>query len=176
MLPLSAYADRSPRDAIAAIPGFEVKEIAWTSFAGEALYLATNGRGETRLVPMRGEPQTTLDPEAVLRVVRDALGASATVRMLHQYDAYYLDRHRERPAPGPPREDVADHEDQRAHYRDSHGEVVARIPGFAFSRGDRDRKAHEKARQRRGRVGEVVALRNAQGAVSGRGRRIVLRV
>jgi hypothetical protein len=99
VLPLSAYADRSPRDAIAAIPGFEVKEIAWTSFAGEALYLATNGRGETRLVPMRGEPQTTLDPEAVLRVVRDALGASATVRMLHQYDAYYLDRHRERPLP-----------------------------------------------------------------------------
>ena len=98
-LPLAAYADRSPREAIGAIPGFAVKELAWTSFAGEPLYLATNGRGETRLVPMSGEPQTTLDPETVVRIVRDAIGANADVRILNQYDAYYLDRHRERPLP-----------------------------------------------------------------------------
>jgi hypothetical protein len=98
-LALSAYASRTPREAIAALPGFDVKEIAWTSFAGEPLYLATNGRGETRLVPMTGEPKTTLDADAVVRIVRDALGASADVRMLNQYDAYYLDRNRERPLP-----------------------------------------------------------------------------
>jgi hypothetical protein len=98
-LPLSAYAGRSPREAIAAVAGFEVKEIAWTSFAGEPLYLATNSRSETRLVPMSGEPKATLDPETVMKVVRDALGASADVRMLNQYDAYYLDRHRQRPLP-----------------------------------------------------------------------------
>jgi hypothetical protein len=98
-LPLSAYATRSPREAIAAIPGFGVTEIAWTSFAGEPLYLATDSRGETRLVPMSGEPKPTLDPETVLRVVRDALGASADVQLLNQYDAYYLDRNRERPLP-----------------------------------------------------------------------------
>ena len=48
---------------------------------------------------MTGEPRTTADPEAVMRVVREALGPDAEVRMLNQYDAYYLDRHRERPLP-----------------------------------------------------------------------------
>jgi hypothetical protein len=57
-LALSAYASRTPREAIAALPGFDVKEIAWTSFAGEPLYLATNGRGETRLVPRRRSTPT----------------------------------------------------------------------------------------------------------------------
>ena len=98
-LPLSAYTSRSPREAIAAVSGVDVKELSWTAFAGEPLYLATNGRGETRLVPMTGEPRTTADPEAVMRVVREALGPDAEVRMLNQYDAYYLDRHRERPLP-----------------------------------------------------------------------------
>jgi hypothetical protein len=98
-LPLSAYADRSLRDTLGAISGFDVKELAWTSFAGEPLYVATNGRGEIRLVPMSGEPKPTLDPEAVSRVVRDSLGANAEVRILNQYDAYYLDRQRQRPLP-----------------------------------------------------------------------------
>jgi hypothetical protein len=48
---------------------------------------------------MSGEPKTTLDPETVLQVVRDSMGAGAEVRMLNQYDAYYLDRHRQRPLP-----------------------------------------------------------------------------
>jgi len=98
-LPLSAYASRSPSEAIAAVSGVDVKELSWTAFAGEPLYLATNGRGETRLVPMTGGPRSTADPEAVMRVVREALGPDAEVRMLNQYDAYYLDRHRERPLP-----------------------------------------------------------------------------
>src|SRR5436190_1294184 len=98
-LPLSAYASRAPREAIATLAGFDVKELSWTAFAGEPLYLATNGGGETRLVPMTGEPRTSVDPGAVMRVVREALGSNAETRILNQYDAYYLDRHRERPLP-----------------------------------------------------------------------------
>lgn len=99
-MPLSAYADRPPRDAIAAVQGFDAKELESTSFAGEPLYLVTNGRGETRLIPLHGDPMTTLDPEDVLRVVRTAIGASlADLRIIDQYDAYYLDRRRERPLP-----------------------------------------------------------------------------
>lgn len=98
-LPLSAYASRTPREAIATIPNFDVKELSLTAFAGEPFYLATNGRGETRLVPMTGEPRTTVDPEAVMKIVREALGPTADARILNQYDAYYLDRHRERPLP-----------------------------------------------------------------------------
>jgi hypothetical protein len=100
-LPMSAYAGRSPSDAIAAVPDFDVRELEHTSFAGAPLYMATNARGETRLIPMQGEPMTTIDAEAVMRVVRDTLGASnlAELRMMDQYDAYYRDRLRERPLP-----------------------------------------------------------------------------
>jgi len=99
-MPLSAYADRPPRNAIAAVQGFDAKELESTSFAGEPLYLVTNGRGETRLIPLHGDPMTTLDPEDVLRVVRNAVGANlADLRIIEEYDAYYLDRRRARPLP-----------------------------------------------------------------------------
>ena len=99
-MPLSAYADRPPRDAIAAVQSFDAKELESTSFAGEPLYLVTNGRGETRLIPLHGDPMTTLDPEDVLRVVRDAVGSKlADLRVIEEYDVYYLDRRRERPLP-----------------------------------------------------------------------------
>ena len=88
-VPLSAYADRPPRDAIAAVQGFDAKELESTSFAGEPLYLVTNGRGETRLIPLHGDPMTTLDPEDVLRVVRNAAGSNlADLRIIEEYDAY----------------------------------------------------------------------------------------
>jgi len=99
-MPLAAYADRTPRNAIAAVQGFDAKELESTSFAGEPLYLVTNGRGETRLIPLHGDPMTTLDPADVLRVVRNAFGSNlADLRILEEYDAYYLDRRRERPLP-----------------------------------------------------------------------------
>jgi hypothetical protein len=97
---MSAYAERSPAAALAAVPDFDVRELELTSFAGTPLYLATNPRGETRLIPVSGEPMTTLDHEAVTAVVRKALGSNvAELRLIHQYDAYYADRRRERPLP-----------------------------------------------------------------------------
>ncbi len=99
--PLSAYAGRSPREAIAARADFEVKELEWTSFAGEPLYLATNGRGETRLIPMRW--RTEDDARSCGRDARGARRASgnhlAELRVVDEYDAYYLDRRGERPLP-----------------------------------------------------------------------------
>jgi hypothetical protein len=64
------------------------------------LYLVTNGRGESRLIPVHGQARTAIDPEDVIRVLRDALGPNlAELRVMDDYDAYYLDRHRARPLP-----------------------------------------------------------------------------
>jgi hypothetical protein len=99
-VPLSGYAGRTPHDAIAAVRDFEVKELEWTSFAGDPLYLATNGRGETRLIPMHGAPMAALEHADVMRVVRDALGDRVSeLEVREEYDAYYLDRRGERPLP-----------------------------------------------------------------------------
>ena len=97
---LSAYAAKDVRAAIASVGDFGVKELEYTSFAGEPLYLATNGRGETRIVPVRGEPKASFEVDEVMRIVQEAAAQElADLRVMHEYDAYYLDRRREAPLP-----------------------------------------------------------------------------
>jgi hypothetical protein len=99
-LPLAAYANRSPGDAIAAVPDFDVRELEHTSFAGRPFYLATDARGDTRLIPTEGPPLAGFEADAVMRIVREAIGPNAAeLRMMDQYDAYYRDRTRQRPLP-----------------------------------------------------------------------------
>ena len=99
-LDLASYDARHPGEAIAALPDFDVKELELTSFAGEPVYLASNGRGDTRIVPLQGEPMSSLPQDEVMQVVRDAAnGNLAELRLMEEYDAYYLDRRGERPLP-----------------------------------------------------------------------------
>lgn len=99
-LELSAYAAKHPRTAIAQLAGFEVKEIEYSSFDGRPFYLATNGRGDTRVVPIDGDPMRAFDSAEVMRIARQAAaGRVAELRVMDQYDAYYLDRRRTRPLP-----------------------------------------------------------------------------
>jgi hypothetical protein len=97
---LTVYEENDPRTAIASIREFGVKELEFTSFAGAPVYLATSGGGETRIVPVRGPPRSSYDVDEVMAVVRKAAGKDlADLRLIHQYDAYYLDRRREAPLP-----------------------------------------------------------------------------
>jgi hypothetical protein len=99
-VPLSAYSAKHPRQAVAELRDFEVKELELSAFDGQAVYLASNGRGETRIVPVAGPAVSGFDPEDVMRVVRLAAGEHLSeLRLMHEYDAYYLDRRSERPLP-----------------------------------------------------------------------------
>jgi hypothetical protein len=98
--PLSVYDEKDPRTAIASVREFGVKELEFTSFAGEPVYLATNGGGDTRIIPVRGPPKSSYAVDEVMSLVRNAAGKDlADLRLIHQYDAYYLDRRREAPLP-----------------------------------------------------------------------------
>jgi len=69
-------------------------------FAGEPQYIATDSEGHTRIIPLNGEPKTELDRGQIMSMVQEAAGASiAEMRVIDQYDAYYLDRLREKPLP-----------------------------------------------------------------------------
>lgn len=94
----SAFDAKHPREVIAQL-GQPVKEIELTSFDGQAMYLAHLGNGETRVVPMRGEPKTGFDQQDIVRVVSAAAEGRMTTTVLEQYDRYYLDRTRRRPLP-----------------------------------------------------------------------------
>jgi PepSY-associated transmembrane protein len=98
---VAQYSAKSPREALAEISSLQVKELELASFAGEPIYLATLAGGDTHVVPVRGAARATFDPEQIIDIVTKAAGRGglADIRVLDQYDAYYLDRRRERPLP-----------------------------------------------------------------------------
>jgi len=100
-LRLDGFARRGPREALEQLAGAAVKELELTSFAGEPVYLATIGQGDTRIVPIEGPPLESFDRQRIVDVVRKAAGTTglAEIRVIEQYDRYYIDRRRQRPLP-----------------------------------------------------------------------------
>jgi PepSY-associated TM region len=100
-LQLATFAAKGPRDALAQLTGLNVKELELTMVAGEPAYLATFGRGQTRVVPVVGPPREEFDRQRIADLVNEASQPSgvAEIRVIDRYDAYYLDRHRLLPLP-----------------------------------------------------------------------------
>jgi hypothetical protein len=98
---MSAFAAKSPREALMQLSGLNVKELEFTSFAGEPIYLATLAKGETRIVPLQGDPMPGLGADRIRRVVQRVADSAdvADIQVLRDYDAYYLDRHNALPLP-----------------------------------------------------------------------------
>jgi hypothetical protein len=98
---LTEFDNKLPSTALAQIRGGGVKELELTSLSGEPVYLATVGRRETRIIPIRGEPAEGFDTARIIELIRQGAGTAglAEVRVIDDYDSYYLDRRRERPLP-----------------------------------------------------------------------------
>lgn len=99
--PLDKFAGKDPRAALAQLAGLKVKDLELTSFAGEPAYFATITPGETRIVPVAGEPRLALDTQQVAGIVTRVTQpmGGASVSLVSEYDRYYLDRHRQAPLP-----------------------------------------------------------------------------
>lgn len=100
-LPLSAYSDTRARTALASITDIEVKRLDYASFADMPVYVATGANNQIRIVPVgNATPLATFDPQDLMARIRPALGDElADLRLMHDYDAYYLDRWGRRPLP-----------------------------------------------------------------------------
>jgi hypothetical protein len=98
---LPAFETRGPREALAAVPDLKVKELEFATVAGEPVYIAQIAGGGTRILPLAGEPRLEFDRQRLMDVVTKAAPASglAELRLMDDYDRYYLDRRRERPLP-----------------------------------------------------------------------------
>jgi hypothetical protein len=98
---LARFAGTHPRDVLARVPDLGVTELELTSFAGEAGYLAHLGGGRTRIAALDGHVRAEFDRQRIVAIVRQAAApiGLADIRVLDQYDVYYLDRHRQRPLP-----------------------------------------------------------------------------
>jgi hypothetical protein len=98
---ISAYDYKAPKVALMDLGGLPVKQLDFTSFDGQPVYMASLGAGQTRIVPVDGDPMAEFDRARILdMVIVAALPVPLTEsRLMTQYDAYYLDRHHERPLP-----------------------------------------------------------------------------
>lgn len=95
------FARRHPRDLLRHVANLPIKELEFTSFAGEAMYAATLGDGRTQMISLAGEPIAGFDHQRIVDLVKRAAPDANAVetRLLNQYDRYYLDRDRRRPLP-----------------------------------------------------------------------------
>jgi hypothetical protein len=98
---LTAFEPKHPADAIRQLGGASVKELELTAFAGKAAYLARLSSGDTRIVPIGGEPLVEFDREQTIDLLQLAASSSggADVHVVTEYDRYYLDRRGRRPLP-----------------------------------------------------------------------------
>jgi hypothetical protein len=100
-LDLARFAARDPRQALELLRGTAVKQLEMVVVAGQPAYIATLAGGGTRIVPADGGVRTEFDRNRLLTLVSDSSRPTtvAELRLLDQYDRYYLDRHHERPLP-----------------------------------------------------------------------------
>ncbi len=98
---LAAYGVKSPKEALVELGGASVKELEFSSFDGVPVYLAFLDSQQTRIVPVNGDPKAEYDSNQIFNMVTRAAGPGGVseARPMTRYDAYYLDRHHERPLP-----------------------------------------------------------------------------
>jgi hypothetical protein len=98
---LARFAGTRPRDVLSRVPDLRVTELELTSFAGEPAYLAHLARGGTRVATLDGHVHAEFDRRRIAAIAMQAAAPTglADIRVLDQYDVYYLDRHRQRPLP-----------------------------------------------------------------------------
>ena len=95
----NGFEAKHPKQALEQLGDLQVKEIDLMAFNGEAIYLARLADGDTRVIPMRGDPRTGFDQKDIVRIVSAAADGRMTTRVVNQYDRYYLDRTRRLPLP-----------------------------------------------------------------------------
>jgi PepSY-associated transmembrane protein len=102
--PLEVFDAKPPQAVLAEAEanfGSPVKELELTSCAGEPAYLAVLGSNETRVVPVLGRPAYEFDRRRIIAALEKAARplALTQIRLLSEYESYYLDRNNELPLP-----------------------------------------------------------------------------
>ncbi len=98
---MTDFASAHPSVVLARNPGLAIKELEWSSFAGEPMYAANLSDGRTQMISLDGTPVSVFDHQRIVDIVAQVAPDPAVVdtRMIHQYDVYYRDRTRQRPLP-----------------------------------------------------------------------------
>jgi hypothetical protein len=98
---LAGFSGKHPRAALVQLANQNVKQLEFASFADQPVYIATLAGGGTRIVPIDGPAQDGFDPRRIIDIAKAAATPAdvADIRVIDQYDSYYLDRRRQQPLP-----------------------------------------------------------------------------
>jgi hypothetical protein len=96
---LAQYTALHPAELVAKYPG--TKEVALTSFDSEPLYAMRDSDGALRLASLDGRPMPEISYTQIADIVSQLAPdpRNVEIRVLEQYDRYYLDRTRQQPLP-----------------------------------------------------------------------------
>jgi hypothetical protein len=97
-----AFSTEPPREALARMDSsLTVKEVELAFFDGEPVYLAMEAPQRSRIISPGAEPQTEISRERLLEVVTKAVAPHvlSEVRVVQEYESYYLDRDYNLPLP-----------------------------------------------------------------------------
>jgi PepSY-associated TM region len=102
--PLEAFSAKPPQSILAEAQadfGSAVKQLDLTSCAGQPAYLAVLQTNGTRVIPLLGRPAYEFDRARIINALDRAASAFAftEVRLVTQYESYYLDRDNKLPLP-----------------------------------------------------------------------------
>ncbi len=95
-----AFADKSPSQALTET-GRSVKELELRFFAGDPMYVASQSTPASLTIPVHGQPFPQFDPARVAEILTSASRPYAVkeVRVVREYERYYVDRHYALPLP-----------------------------------------------------------------------------
>ena len=98
---MTDFASVHPRDLLSKVSDLEVKELEWTSFAGRPLFNANLGGSKSQLLSLDGAHVNGFELNELTDIVKGAVPDpnAVEIKVIDQYDLYYLDRRRERPLP-----------------------------------------------------------------------------
>jgi len=98
---MADFASIHPRDLLSKVPHLDVRQLEWTSFAGEPLFSANLADGKSQLLALDGMPVSGFDQQRVIDIVKGSVTDPKTMKIdiIDQYDLYYLDRRQQRPLP-----------------------------------------------------------------------------
>jgi hypothetical protein len=104
-LDITAFRPKHPREALAQVgSALQVMELEFSFFAGEPIYLAREAPYRSRIVPVLPSHEAILEEasrERIVELVKEASKPDGVeeIRVVSQYEVYYLDRTAELPLP-----------------------------------------------------------------------------
>lgn len=95
------FETKTPPQALHEVADLKVRQLEFAVFAGEAVYIATESTGHSRIIPVHGQPREEFNRLRLVDAVTQFSPPNgvAEASFIDRYDSYYLEKNHELPLP-----------------------------------------------------------------------------